>query len=41
MTSAQRTAISAVNGAIIYNTDTDRFEGYAAGAWTPLHGWGS
>ena len=41
MTTAQRTAISAVNGAMIYNTDTDRFEGYAAGAWTPLHGWGS
>lgn len=41
MTSAQRTAISAANGALIYNTDTDRFEGYVAGSWTALHGWGT
>lgn len=41
MTTAQRTAISAANGAMVYNTDTDRFEGYVAGAWTALHGWGT
>ena len=40
MTQAQRDALTGVNGMIVYNTDTDRFDGYAAGAWTPLHGWG-
>jgi len=40
MTQTQRDALTGVNGMIVYNTDTDRFDGYVAGAWTPLHGWG-
>jgi hypothetical protein len=40
MSTAQRDALTGVNGMVIYNSSTDRFEGYVAGAWTPLHGWG-
>lgn len=40
MTQAQRDALTGVNGMVVYNTDTDRFDGYVAGGWTPLHGWG-
>lgn len=34
VTTAQRDALQGVqNGQMIYNTDTDTFEGYQAGAW--------
>lgn len=36
LTSAQEGALTAVNGMIIYNTDTNKFRGYEAGAWTDL-----
>lgn len=41
LTTVQRDALTASNGMIIYNTTDDRFQGYFAGAWGPLHGWGS
>ena len=41
MTTAQRDALTGVNGMLIYNTSTSRFEGYCVGAWVSLHGWGS
>ena len=38
LTTVQRDALTAVNGmGPIYNTDTDKFQGYAAGAWVDLH----
>jgi hypothetical protein len=38
MTTTQRNAIaSPANGGMIYNTTTDHFQGYAAGAWVDLH----
>lgn len=40
MTTAQRDALTGVNGMIIYNSSTNLFEGFVSGAWTPLHGWG-
>jgi hypothetical protein len=36
MTTAQRNALTAVNGMIIYNTTTNQIEGYVSGAWTGL-----
>ena len=36
MTTAQRDALTAANGMIIYNTTTGKFQGYEAGAWTNL-----
>lgn len=36
MTTAQRDALTPVNGMIIYNTTTAKFQGYEAGAWTNL-----
>lgn len=36
LTSAQRDALSAVNGMVIYNTSNNRFEGYQNGAWINL-----
>lgn len=40
MTTAQRTAITAANGGMVYDTDLNLFHGWVNGAWTPLHGWG-
>lgn len=37
MTSAQEGALTAVDGMIIYNTDTNKFRGYAGGAWVDLN----
>ena len=36
MTTAQRNALTAINGMLIYNTTTAKFQGYEAGAWTNL-----
>jgi hypothetical protein len=41
LTTAQIAALTAVNGMIVYNTTLDRFQGYFAGAWGDLHGWGN
>ena len=43
-TTAQRDALTPSAGMVIYNTTTDRFQGYCAGsvaAWVNLHGWGA
>lgn len=37
ITTAQRDALSAVNGMIIYNLTTNKFQGYAGGSWVDLH----
>lgn len=37
MTTTQRDALTAINGMTIYNTTTDKFQGYAGGAWVDLH----
>lgn len=36
-TSAERDAMAAVNGDMIYNTTTNKFQGYAGGSWVDLH----
>lgn len=36
-TTAQRDALTAANGDLVYNTDTNKFQGYANGAWVDLH----
>lgn len=36
LTSAQEAALTAVNGLVIYNTDTNKFRGYENGAWVDL-----
>ena len=36
-TSTQRDALTPVNGDVIYNTTTGKFQGRAAGAWVDLH----
>lgn len=36
MTTAQRDALTAVNGMIIYNTTTSKFQAYEAGAWANI-----
>ena len=36
MTTTQRDALTAVNGMIIYNSTTNKFQGYENGAWTNL-----
>lgn len=36
-TSAERDALTATNGDMIYNTTTNKFQGYAGGAWVDLH----
>jgi len=43
-TTVQRDALTPAAGMVIYNTTTDRFQGYCAGAvaaWVNLHGWGA
>lgn len=36
MTSAQRDALTALNGMLIYNTTTNKFQGYENGSWVDL-----
>jgi len=36
LTTAERNALTAVNGMILYNTTTAKFEGYEGGTWTDL-----
>ena len=36
-TTTQRDALSATNGDMIYNTTTNKFQGYANSAWVDLH----
>ena len=38
MSTATRDAlVGTANGMVIYNTTTNKFQGYAAGAWVDLH----
>jgi hypothetical protein len=37
MNTSQRTAISASDGEMVYDTDLNKFYGYANGAWVALH----
>lgn len=41
LTTAQRNALTAVNGMVVYNQTDGLFQGYAAGSWVNLHGWGA
>jgi hypothetical protein len=41
LTEVQRDALTPAAGMMIFNTDTNRFQGYFSGAWGDLHGWGS
>jgi hypothetical protein len=41
MTTAQRDALTPLNGMIIYNTTTAQLEGYQNGAWTAMSGGGT
>lgn len=41
MTTTQRDALTGVNGLLIYNSTLDRFQGYTAGAWVSLQGFGN
>lgn len=37
LTTEERDALTPRNGIIVYNTTTDKFQGYAAGSWIDLH----
>ena len=37
LTTAQRDALTSSNGDMIYNTDTNKFQGYANSVWVDLH----
>lgn len=37
MTSAQESALTAIDGMMIYNTTTNKFRGYASGSWVDLN----
>jgi hypothetical protein len=37
MTTTQRNALTAYDGMLIYNSTTNKFQGYANSAWTDLH----
>lgn len=41
LTTVQRDALTPANGMVVYNTTAGLFQGYAAGAWVNLHGWGA
>ena len=36
LTTAEKLALTAANGMIVYDTDLDKFQGYEAGAWVNL-----
>ena len=36
-TTSSRNALAAQNGQVIYNIDTNKFQGYAAGTWVDLN----
>ena len=37
ITTTERNALTSANGMIIYNSTTNKFQGYAGGAWVDLH----
>jgi hypothetical protein len=41
LTTVARDALTPAQGMVIYNTTVDLFQGYSAGAWVNLHGWGA
>jgi hypothetical protein len=41
LTTAQIAGLSGADGMIVFNVTTSRFQGYFAGSWSDLHGWGS
>lgn len=37
LTSTQRDALTAIDGMLVYNTTSNKFQGYAGGVWVDLH----